>query len=142
NSFTKEGGFNGNNSMNSFNHFSLGAITEWIMSYQLGIMPSECGYKNFVLQPTIGGSFTNAGGSFSSPYGVITSEWKAKNGTITEYKMLVPANTSATLYLPLTAARAAKLKLPDGVSYIGQECHNGKECAQFAVEAGFYTLKL
>ena len=51
--------------MNSFNHFSLGAISEWMMSYQLGITreDGQAGYKSFVLQPTVGGTFTYANGS-------------------------------------------------------------------------------
>ena len=69
NSYTVEGGFNGNNSMNSFDHFSLGAISEWMMEYQLGISHDQPGYQHFVLQPVPGGTFTHASGSFVSNYG-------------------------------------------------------------------------
>ena len=41
NGYTNELGFNGNNSMNSFNHYSLGAVYEWMVAYQLvqGLFP-------------------------------------------------------------------------------------------------------
>ena len=142
NSYTVEGGFNGNNSMNSFDHFSLGAISEWMMEYQLGISHDAPGYQNFVLQPVPGGSFTSVNGSFESPYGTIASGWKAENGVMTEYTMTVPANTQADLYLPVSEEQAAGIALPDGVSYTGMETRNSMECAKFSVTAGSYTLAI
>ena len=77
NSYTVEDGFGGNNGMNSFNHYSLGAVTSWMMDSQLGIKYDEeaPGYKHFVLQPVAGGTFTYANGSFESAYGTIYSGW-------------------------------------------------------------------
>lgn len=98
NSYTVKGGF-GPVSMNSFNHYSYGAIQEWMFAYLLGIQqdPDSPGYKHFILQPRCGGSLKYAGGSFDSPYGVIASHWeKHSDGTVT-YTFSVPANTSATL---------------------------------------------
>lgn len=37
NSYTKENGFGGNNSMNSFNHYSFGAVGAWMAGYAGGI---------------------------------------------------------------------------------------------------------
>lgn len=37
NSYTKENGFGGNNSMNSFNHYSFGAVGSWILGYAGGV---------------------------------------------------------------------------------------------------------
>ena len=143
NSYTVEGGFNGNNSMNSFNHFSLGAITEWMMAYQLGIMPGEeAGYKQFILQPTAGGSFSFAKGTFESDYGTIASGWTAEHGAITEYTATIPANTNAKLYLPITEEQTAALELPEGITYLGREEHNGQPCAMFSLIAGNYSVTI
>jgi len=102
NGCTDELGFNGNNSMNSFNHYSFGAVYEWMMAYQMGISAGEdAGYRHFILQPTAGGAFSHAGGSFDSPYGRIESRWTAEDGVMTSYDCTVPANTTATLYLPM-----------------------------------------
>ena len=142
NSYTVEGGFNGNNSMNSFDHFSLGAISEWMMACQLGISHDEPGYQRFILQPVVGGDFAYANGKFDSPYGVIASGWKAESGAMTEYAMTIPANTSADVYLPITEEQADSMDLPDGVSYAGMEARNGMDCAKFHAVSGTFTLDI
>ena len=141
NSYTVEDGFGGNNSMNSFDHFSLGAIAEWMMRYHLGIDHEQPGWQDFVLAPVVGGSFTHAKGSFVSPWGTIESGWDAKDGKLTSYSAKIPANTSATLYLPVDDSAASAAKLPDGVSYEGMEKRNNKDCAMFKAAAGSYELK-
>jgi hypothetical protein len=54
NSYTVENGFGGNNSMNSFNHYSFGAVAAWMYNYSLGIQrhPTKAGFKEFILMPT------------------------------------------------------------------------------------------
>jgi alpha-L-rhamnosidase len=103
NSYTVENGFGGNNSMNSFNHYSFGAVAAWMYHYSLGIQRdlNVPAFKSFILQPTLdpNGEITSASGYFDSMYGRIKSEWKIENGTLV-YSCTVPANTSATLYLP------------------------------------------
>ena len=100
NSFTKEKGFGGNNSMNSFNHYSLGSVLSWIYETLLGIVRDEAnpGYRHFFLIPHFEG-FGRVSGGFDSPCGRIESEWERKKG-FTEYRCVIPANTSATLQLP------------------------------------------
>lgn len=144
NSYTLEGGFNGNNSMNSFNHFSLGAISEWMMSYQLGITREEgaAGYKSFVLQPTVGGTFTYANGSYDSNYGTIYSGWTAEEGKMTSYTATVPANTTATLYLPISQEEADATTVPEGAAFVEMTENNGTVCAQYTLESGNYEFTI
>ena len=142
NSFTVEGGFNGNNSMNSFDHFSLGAITQWMMEYQLGIARDEAGFAHFMLQPTPGGTFTSCSGTYESPYGTIGVSWNAAEGKLTSYMVTVPANTQATLYLPIEADVAEALELPEGVVYTGMNQHDASERATFELPAGTFEFTL
>ncbi|WP_270739381.1 family 78 glycoside hydrolase catalytic domain [Massilioclostridium coli] len=144
NSYTVANGFGGNNSMNSFNHFSLGAISEWMMGYQLGITGDDAnpGYQEFILQPTVGGTFTYANGSFESNYGEIYSGWTADNGSITSYSAVVPANTTATLYLPISEEQAATFENIDGVTYEGMAVNNETTVAKFTVKAGGYDFTI
>jgi alpha-L-rhamnosidase len=116
NSYTTENGFGGNNSMNSFNHYSFGAVAAWMYNYSLGIQrhPQKAGFKEFILKPTPDptGQITSAKGYYDSMYGRINSEWELTGNVKTKlpltnnqstsfkYKCTVPANTSATLYLP------------------------------------------
>ena len=85
--------------MNSFNHYSYGAIGQWFFTDILGIRPVEFGYKSFMLAPKFGGGLTYAKGSFTSPHGKISSAWKLHDGKFT-YDCTVPTNTTATLKLP------------------------------------------
>ena len=103
NSYTVENGFGGNNSMNSFNHYSFGAVAAWMYNYSLGIQrhPQKAGFKEFILMPTPdpNGQITEAKGHYDSMYGRINSAWKSQQNTWT-YSATVPANSTATLYLP------------------------------------------
>ncbi len=51
NGYTVENGFGGNNGMNSFNHYSFGAVGQWMVAYSLGIQRDEPGFRKFILQP-------------------------------------------------------------------------------------------
>ncbi|MCF0133046.1 MAG: family 78 glycoside hydrolase catalytic domain [Blautia sp.] len=140
NSYTNDNGFGGNNSMNSFNHYSFGAVGEWMMGYQLGIMADHeaAGYQHFILQPTVGGTFTEVKGSYESVYGTICSGWTASDGKMTSYDVTVPANTSATLYLPV------EVEIPEqeGVTYAGEAMHNGITTQQVELLSGKYHFEL
>ena len=139
NGYTNELGFNGNNSMNSFNHYSFGAVYEWMMAYQLGIAAGEsAGYQHFILQPTVGGEFAEARGRFESAYGAIESGWTAEGGKLTSYDCVVPANTTATLYLPAGGFGTAS----EGVTFVGETTRNGVPVIQFELVAGSYHFEI
>ncbi|MGN0180903.1 MAG: alpha-L-rhamnosidase C-terminal domain-containing protein, partial [Candidatus Ornithomonoglobus sp.] len=117
-----------------------GAIGEWMFSDILGINAEEAGYKSIILKPTVGGNLTYAKGNYDSAYGEIKSEWSIANQTLT-YKCTVPANTTATLYLPTNNAEAVtesgnNIENAVGVMYKGTE--NGE--AVFALESGSYEF--
>ena len=103
NSYTIKRGF-GPVDMNSFNHYSFGAIEEWMFSYMLGIRPVETdpGYHSFVLEPRVGGSFRYVKGHYDSVYGRIESGWERLTDGGVRFDFMVPANTHASLQLPVT----------------------------------------
>jgi alpha-L-rhamnosidase len=109
NGYTIENGFGGNNSMNSFNHYSFGAVGQWMMAYSLGIQRDEPGFQKFVLQPEPDptGGMTSAEGYYDSMHGRIASAWKV-SGNMLSYKATVPANTTATLYLPTSSEKSVR----------------------------------
>ena len=114
-----------------------------MMAYQLGIAPgSEAGYKRFILQPTVGGSFTEAKGSTVTDYGTIESGWTAQDGVMHSYYAVVPANTTATLYLPISEEQAMALTLSEGMRFDGMEMHNGASCAVFELLSGTYDINI
>lgn len=146
NSYVEGQGFPSGSSMNSFNHFSLGAISEWMTGYQLGItgIDSNPGYKEFILQPTIGGedsSITDLKGSFDSNYGSIKSAWTTDgNGKMSTYSTTVPANSTATLYLPV--ANVATVDIPNAVEFVGMTTHNSETVAEFKLPSGAFDFTI
>ena len=143
-----EAAFSGNNqnSMNSFNHFALGAVGQWMYEYQLGIttdhLNAEAGYKHFILQPQAGGNYTSIEGSYASNYGVIKSNWTADGkGNMTSYKAVVPANTSATLYLPVND-KLSDFGEKEGVKFMEKTRRNNLAAAKYEISSGSFDFKI
>ena len=91
-------------SMNSYNHYAYGAIGDWMYRVIAGIdtKTEAPGYKQIVIKPTIGGSLQNVSADYETNYGKVSSHWKLDNGMIT-LDVEIPANTTATVYVPATA---------------------------------------
>lgn len=146
NSYTVENGFGGNNSMNSFNHYSFGAVGQWMIAYSLGIQRNEPGFKKFILQPEPdpAGQMTSADGYYESMYGRIESKWKTDGGTFI-YRAVVPANTTAMLYLPASSVNkiresGRKTNKAKGVTFVRYE--NGKALFELASGSYLFTTEL
>ncbi len=102
--------WNGNTAdpaMNSGNHVMLiGDLGIWLYEDLAGIKPDPetPGFKHIIMRPVPVGDLKYVRAGHFSPYGWIRSEWH-KNGNEFEWKVEIPANTTATLYLPAAAAR-------------------------------------
>lgn len=144
NSYTLEDGFGGNNSMNSFNHYSFGAVSAWMYNYSLGISRDidAPGFKHIILRPTPdpNGIMKYASGYYDSMYGKIESGWRDQDDTL-HYNVSIPANTTATLYLP-TASEADVMESgvtaaeAEGITFLGYE--NGE--ARYELVSGSYEF--
>ena len=150
NSYTKEDGF-GHQEMNSFNHYSYGSVVEWMYKYMAGIAADSenPGFRHTILQPTpdTGAQYneeekiTAVNGSYSSHYGKIVSNWTSDEaGNMTSYSTVVPANTTATLYLPVEAADV--IANTTGARYVGDDIHNGQIVAKFELVSGGYDFAI
>ena len=133
------------NSMNSFNHFALGAVGEWMFEYQLGITTEPgngaAGYQHFVLQPTAAASYTALEGSYTSNYGTIRSAWTAENGRMTAFRATIPANTSADVYIPVGDAVMTASSC-EGAAFQGFTTRNGLRVAWYRVLSGSYGFTI
>ena len=81
----------------SLDHYSKGAVLEWVVSEMCGIQVS--GENEFTIAPKVGGHFTFAKCEYKSVYGTVKSDWRRENGK-TVYMISVPANTTAKVVLP------------------------------------------
>lgn len=92
-------------SMNSFNHYSYGAIGDWMYRVMAGMdtYNDGPGYKHIKVMPHPGGGFTQATASLLTYYGNLTSGWEIKDGK-TYYTIEIPVNTKADILLPASQA--------------------------------------
>lgn len=81
----------------SLDHYSKGAVCEWLFGDMCGIKVS--GENEFTIAPKAGGKFTFAGCEYQSVYGKVSCGWERQNGK-TAYKIVIPANTTAKVILP------------------------------------------
>ena len=90
----------------SFNHYSFGAVCQFLFEYVAGIRPTfqAPGFKEFELRPVIGGSLTWAEGSYMTQYGMIRSRW-VRDGKHFVYTCSVPAGTIAQLIFPTSCTK-------------------------------------
>ncbi|MEU5047243.1 family 78 glycoside hydrolase catalytic domain [Streptomyces griseorubiginosus] len=143
NSYSREDGF-GPVEMNSFNHYSYGAIMEWMYESMAGIAkdPAHPGFKHFFLRPHLDptGRITRVSGSYLSSYGEIVSEWAVRDSRFT-HRIAVPANSTATLRIPTTDPDSVcegrtPLSRVRGVAHLGFE----GGVASYELPSGRYEL--
>ena len=125
----------------SNNHLMLGHIMEWFYSGLAGISQAagSIAFKQIVIRPQPVGDVTFAHGSYHSPYGLIKSEWK-KNNAVFELAVTIPANTTATVYLPVgnISADGKPVNQVRDIRFIRKE---GSQ-ALYAVGSGSYHFKV
>ena len=116
NSFTKEHGFGGadgsqNAAMNSFAHYSFGAVCEWMLNDLAGIQSDGPGYDKIIIRPHPPTPGSNPDhppinwvkAHYDSIHGRIASNWRRTENQF-ELETEIPANTTATVYLPADSA--------------------------------------
>jgi alpha-L-rhamnosidase len=150
--------------MNSFNHYAYGAIGDWMYRVIAGIdtdnEPDGVGYKKIIIKPHVYGkivnsndkdesgvgigNFKNAGNKKSiltnvsaellTNYGKLSSKWKIEND-ILYLDVEIPANTTATIYIP---AAEGQITLESGKEFSSNSGFNvkGKADGYTIVETG------
>ncbi len=157
-SYTIEGGFNKHEwNMNSFNHYSYGAVAEWFYAGMAGIQTSDysittigkSGWKHFVLCPHIdtrpdalilavnGERITWARAKTRTPEGIITAKWQLKGDGRITYEVSIPQDATATVMMPMASA-------DDMVLVDGQTVKDGTTIAlrkHFEVKGGQHSIE-
>jgi hypothetical protein len=91
--------------MNSFNHYSLGSVRDWLYGHVAGIdqAPDSVAYREIVLRPRPGGNLTWAHAEQET--GKVACGWHLGNGLVT-VTVTVPLGSTATVHIP-TPTRTA-----------------------------------
>jgi alpha-L-rhamnosidase len=138
--------WNGNTAdpaMNSGNHVMLvGDLVVWFYEHLAGISPDDAqpGFKHIIMKPQPVGDLKWVKASHRSPYGPISSGWK-RIGNKFDWQIEIPANTTATVYVPATSAEQVaeggkSLAKARGVTFLRMEGN----AVVLAVESGAYRF--
>lgn len=102
NSLLEDGSISGI-SMNSMNHYSYGAVVEWMFRHAAGINSVENapGFKKAAFMPLLNWNLRELEAEYDSPGGIYRSAWKLTDPDHVELSVTVPFGCSASLRLPL-----------------------------------------
>jgi alpha-L-rhamnosidase len=97
------------NGTESRNHIMFGDISAWFYKALAGINldPTVPAFKHFIIKPNLVGGLTSAEASYDSVRGRIVSDWRIAKGSL-DLKVTIPANTTATVYVPTSDYAAIK----------------------------------
>jgi alpha-L-rhamnosidase len=97
------------NGTESHNHIMFGDISAWFYKALAGINldPMAPAFKHFIIKPNPVGGLTSAEASYDSVRGRIVSDWRIADGRL-DLKVTIPANTTATVYVPTSDYAAIK----------------------------------
>jgi alpha-L-rhamnosidase len=134
--------------MNSFAHYSFGAVCEWMINDLAGIQSDGPGFDKIIIHPhppTPGSNQDHepihwVKAHYDSIHGRIVSNWR-RTGNKFELEVEIPANTTATVYIPTSSTNSVTegeqpLALARGIKFLGFE--NG--CSVLNVESGNYKF--
>ncbi|MBN1764963.1 MAG: family 78 glycoside hydrolase catalytic domain [Sedimentisphaerales bacterium] len=143
NGWTPEDGFADPN-MNSFAHYSFGAVGQWMFENIGGIDTDGPGFKRIIIRSRPGGKIRAATTRYNSIHGMISTDWNLEHNKFT-LDVTIPANTNATVYIPTDDPESVtESELPagkaQGVHFLMMEDH----AAVYEIESGnyFFSSKL
>ena len=124
--------------MNSYNHYAFGSVIAWVYRYAAGIDTTLTapGFKEIVIHPHLDSRMPSARAEYESVYGRIVSDWKGTPGGPFSLRVTIPANTTATVFLPAIAGaqvteggKPVETRSEDGASVV----HVGSGTYRFEV---------
>ncbi len=92
--------------MNSFAHYAIGAVGEWMYGTMLGIQPDSPGFASVVIHPHPGPDVEWANASYHSIRGPIACAWKQREKQL-RLSVTIPPNVMAMVVLPTRDAAKA-----------------------------------
>jgi alpha-L-rhamnosidase len=130
--------------MNSFNHYWLGCVSEWLFTQAAGIDTDGPAFKRIVIRPEItkqAHGFDWVKASYNSIRGQVTSAWQVKDDQF-ELAVTVPGNCTAMVYVPAASAQQVtengkSAQSARGVKFVRQD----GPAAVFEVGSGRYTFR-
>ena len=142
--WTPEKGFQ-DPGMNSFAHYSFGAVYQWMVENIGGIRSEGVAYRHILIAPQLDNGtnnpVTHASTSLDTIRGRIATAWRRDGANLT-LDVTIPANTTATVWVPARSGGKVTeggrpAESSPGVKFLRREA--GREV--YAVAAGEYDFK-
>jgi len=128
--------------MNSFNHYAMGSVGEWVWRHIAGISPDadRPAYKQVVIHPRPGPGLNWARATYDSIHGPITTDWRLDGNTF-RLKTTIPPNTTATVHVPArNVSDVMESGQPTGEVEGVEFVEIRDEVAMFLVNSGSYEF--
>jgi alpha-L-rhamnosidase len=137
--WTPEMGFQ-NPGMNSFAHYSFGAVGEWMFRTVAGIDTDGPGFRNIIIRPSPGGRLKWCKAKYDSIRGPIRTHWETANGGF-HLDVSIPANTTARVHIPTSnPGSVMESNVPaetsEGVSFM----QSGDGVEVYRIQSGRYRF--
>ncbi len=128
--------------MNSFSHYAIGSVGEWLYRVVLGINldPEAPGCERVIIRPQPGPGVDWARGSYESIRGRIDVHWRRTAETFT-LSVSLPPNVSARVHVPASDARLVREGAQSAVDAPGVRLLHARESeAVFEIGSGRYEF--
>lgn len=99
----------GDVSMNSFNHYALGAVTGFVFRRIAGIEPIRAGFLSFRFDPVLDPRVPKGGGDYDSVLGRISTDWELKSDGGFTLRLVAPTNSRAEVHVPAKSVEAVRV---------------------------------
>ena len=98
--WTEDNGFQ-SVTMNSFNHYSLGSVGEWLYRGVAGIdqAVTDAGFRELVIRPHLTERLQHAAAEFQAPRGLVRSSWHRLSSGAVAVSVEVPPGSTARVVL-------------------------------------------
>ncbi len=138
--WTAEKGFQ-DPGMNSFAHYSFGAVSRWMFQTVAGIDTDGPGFRRLILKPQPAEGLTWVKATYRSLHGEIAAAWKTGDDGSFTFEATVPPNTTATVYLPAADPNTVTEGGRPARQSVGVNFLRGEDgWAVFQVPAGSYRF--
>ena len=139
--WTPEKGFQ-DPGMNSFAHYSFGAVYQWMVENIGGIGSAALSYKEILMAPQPDPQLKSAAVAYRSIRGLIATDWQKKDGQLL-FNVTIPANTTAQVALPAKSVEdvtesGRPITQAPGVQFLRQEGPN----AVLSIGSGRYAFAI
>jgi alpha-L-rhamnosidase len=136
--WTPEKGFQ-DPGMNSFAHYSFGAVGRWMFQYVAGIDTDGPGFRQLIMKPHVADGLDWVEAKYGSICGDVFSRWWHGDDQRWHWRIVVPANTRARVYVPSENSKKVQIDVgKDSVKLVGPQ----DGATVFEVPAGTYEFSV